>query len=93
MPLTFARNEVALTGACGAEEALDLAEWLAKRKRPRVNLAACTHLHAALLHTLLIFRPSVCAGPADPFLSRWVMPLLHAARDPAELRTARSSEE
>jgi hypothetical protein len=85
MPLTFARSEVALTGACGAEEALELAEWLAKRKRPRVNLAACTHLHAALLHTLLFHRPAISGAPADPFLSRWIMPMLGAVAEHASV--------
>lgn len=76
MALEFRRNEVVLSANCGAEEALELAEWLAKRKRPKAHLGACTHLHAALLQTLLAYKPALSAAPTDPFLRRWVLPLL-----------------
>jgi hypothetical protein len=79
MPLEFRRSEVCLSGSCTAEEALDLAEWLAKRKRPKTNLAECTHMHTALLQTLLAYKPQISAPPADAFLATWVMPALDAA--------------
>jgi len=81
--LTFTRNEVALAGACGAEEALELMEWLVKRRRPRVKLTDCTHLHSALLATLLACRPAISGPPNDPFLAKWIEPILTAARDAA----------
>jgi hypothetical protein len=76
MALQFRRNEVVFSESCGADEALELAEWLAKQKRPKAHLAACAHLHAALLQTLLAYKPSISAAPTDPFLRRWVLPLL-----------------
>ncbi len=79
MPLEFGRTEVALVGNCGAEEALELADWLAKRKRPKVNLAGCSHLHAALLQTIAAYRPAISAEPTDAFLARWLLPILTAA--------------
>jgi hypothetical protein len=74
VPLEFRRTEVHLIGNCGAEDALELAEWLSKRKRPKVHMSECAHLHAALLQTLEAFRPVIVTPPADPFLARWVMP-------------------
>jgi hypothetical protein len=82
MPLEFRRSEVCLSGSCTAEEALDLAEWLAKRKRPKANLAECTHMHSALLQTLLAYKPQISAPPADAFLATWVMPALDATFPP-----------
>ena len=81
MPLEFRRNEVCLTGSCGAEDALELADWLTKHKRAKVSLAACTHLHTALLQTLLAYKPAVSVGPEDPFLARWILPVLAGGRD------------
>jgi hypothetical protein len=76
MALEFRRNEVVLSQSCGAEEALELVDWLSRHKRPKVHLGACEHLHAALLQTLLAHKPAVSVGPTDPFLRSWVLPLL-----------------
>jgi hypothetical protein len=79
MSLEFRDDEVRLIDSCGAEEALELADWFSKVELPKANLAACTHLHAALLQTLLAYKPAIAAGPDDPFLARWVFPMLTAA--------------
>jgi hypothetical protein len=76
MPLEFRADCVALVDACGAEDALELADWFARSEAPKADLAACTHLHAALLQTLLAYEPSITAAPVDPFLARWILPLL-----------------
>jgi hypothetical protein len=79
VPLDFRPNDVGLTGSCGAEDALELAEWLANNRAATVDLASCTHLHAAVLQTLLAYRPAISAALHDAFLSRWIGPLLAAA--------------
>ncbi len=84
MPLEFRRSEAILSGSCGAEDALELADWLAKRKRPKIHLARCENLHAALLQTLLAYKPAISAVPSDPFLARWVLPALAAGRAAAQ---------
>jgi hypothetical protein len=81
MPLEFRPDEVCLSGVSVAEEALELSEWLAGHTDPKVNLAACTDLHTSLLQTLLAYKPVISAPPHDAFLTRWVVPLLAAARD------------
>lgn len=63
-------------GVCAVDEALPLAEWLEEAAEPRVDLGACTELHTALLQLLLAARPAVAVPPEDPFLRRWVAPLL-----------------
>jgi hypothetical protein len=45
-----------------------------------VGLKACTHLHSAPLQVLLALRPKIGALPEEPFLARWVAPLLKGGR-------------
>jgi hypothetical protein len=51
-----------------------------------VLMADCTHLHTAALQALLAGRPRLGSAPTDPFLARWVAPLLAegTASDPAD---------
>lgn len=87
MPIAYARNVARFEGECTVEEALDLAEWLrGPGRRKKVDLAACTHLHAALLQTLLALRPAVAAPFADPALGRWIQPLLPPVEPPAKAK-------
>lgn len=71
---------VVLSGACGVEDALPLADWLAGRgENPppvHADLSHCTALHTAVLQLLLAGRVTVREHPADPFLATHVAPLL-----------------
>lgn len=69
-------------GDATVEDALELAGWLRSEARATVDLAACTHMHTAVLQALLALGARVTAPPTDPFLARWVAPLLQTA--PAE---------
>jgi hypothetical protein len=60
----------------GVDDAEPLARWLRETVRPKVRLAACTHLHTAALQALMAARPTVISAPTEPFLARWVAPLL-----------------
>jgi hypothetical protein len=79
MPLVYEKNMARFVDACTVEEAMEFQEWLGGVKAPRVDLSACTHLHTALFQVLLAARPKLSAPPQDPFLARWVAPLLAAA--------------
>lgn len=79
MPLEFGEKAVRLIGNCGAEDALELVDWLAKTDDAAVDLSRCEHLHAALLQTLFAHPHAISAAPAEPFLARWILPVL--ARD------------
>ena len=83
MPLEFRADTVSLRATCGAEDALELADWLSRTELPKADLEACTHLHAALLQTLLAYKPTITIGPEDPFLARWILPVLAGDRESA----------
>lgn len=76
MAIRFEGTTARFDGACSAEEALPLLEWLEATPGARVDLSGCTALHTALLQVLLAIRPAVAAGPEEDFLKRWVAPLL-----------------
>ena len=76
MPVIVGRGVATLSGVVGVEDAEPLAQWLRDTARPRVRLADCAHLHTAALQALLAARPVVSSVPTDPFLARWIVPLL-----------------
>lgn len=79
MPMTFDESTVRMEGACGVEDAPALAEWLDAITTPTADLKDSTHLHTAIVQALAEAAVPVCAAPADPFLARWVAPLLPVA--------------
>lgn len=64
---------------CAVEEAADLAEWLLADRSRRIDLAACTGLHSALVQTLMALAPPMLAPPGDAALARWLGPVLPPA--------------
>ncbi|HYD67661.1 hypothetical protein [Azospirillum sp.] len=80
MPIRFDASLAHFEGDCTVEEALPLNDWLLAEKGPAVDLRRCTGLHTALLQLLLATRPALASGPEDPFLARWVAPLLHGPK-------------
>ncbi len=70
MPITLSERTASLEGVCPIEEAETLLEWLRNTAEPQVDLAACEHLHAAILQTLLALRPTIAAMSSDPLLAR-----------------------
>jgi hypothetical protein len=76
VPVTLARNVATLTGIVSVDDAEPLAQWLRETRRPQVKLAGCTHVHTAALQALLAARPAVVSPPIEPFLARWIAPLL-----------------
>lgn len=76
MPLHLADRTAVLDGVVTVEDAEPLAAWLRTATAPEVDLSRTTHLHTAALQCLLAAGVEVVRAPADPFLSRWVLPLL-----------------
>ena len=65
MPVQLEGAMARLTGSIGAEEAADLAEWLAAGGA-RVRLEGVEHLHSAVLQCLMAWRPAIaCEGVSD----------------------------
>lgn len=79
-----------LEGACPVEEAETLTTLLDAGGAWTVDLSACREMHTALVQVLLRYRPAVLGEPADPFLSRLVLPALTRAGppDPTSAETA-----
>lgn len=88
MPIRFVAACAVLEGHCTVEEANDLAQWLIAKPARKVDLEACTGLHAAVLQCLMALGPEVLAGPRDAELARWLAPVL-ALPDPAAARPSR----
>lgn len=82
MPIRYEGPTAVFDGACTLEETVDLLEWLHRTPGGAVDLGRCTGLHTALLQALLAGRARVAVAPEDPFLGRWVAPLLTAGGDP-----------
>ena len=85
MAIEFGKTTARVDGRCDAEDVPTLVEWLHGRKRPRINLSGCTHVHTAVLQALMAARVEVSKAPSDPALSQFV----HAALSPR--RAAKSS--
>jgi hypothetical protein len=80
VPLQLGSRTAILAGVVTIDDTEALAMWLRTRGRARtpalVNLGAATHLHTAVLQTLMVGRVQVSVPPTDPFLQAWVAPLL-----------------
>jgi len=67
---------IRLEGECRVEDAEALLSLLQEDAGRVVDLTAAGGLHTAAIQVLLALRPPL-AGPAgDPFLARWLVPLL-----------------
>lgn len=69
-------GRISLEGACPVEEAETLLSLLLAEPSSVVDLSGCTRLHTALVQVLLAARPETSGPCRDPFVSRWVEPLL-----------------
>lgn len=76
MPITYKKNCAVFTEIIEVEEAEGLLEWLHKKPKGKVDLALCTHLHAANLQVLMAAKPQLTALPVDPALAEWLKPSL-----------------
>jgi hypothetical protein len=89
MAIRYEADLARLEQDCAVEEALDLADWLRGQADPAVDMSACTHLHTAVLQTLLALRPRLVAPPAEPFLARWLTSLLESSAPQAATKPSR----
>ena len=72
MAIEFRKNLALFRDVVTVEEAEPLLEWLQKKPAGRVDLAACTHLHAANLQVLMAARANVTAWPKDTVFADWL---------------------
>ena len=72
MAVTYERNVAHFADTVGVEEAEGFLAWLQKHPKPELDLAACTHLHAAQLQVLMAARVHIVAWPTDDALRGWL---------------------
>ena len=66
MTVRLNEDTILLTGACPAQDAETLAEFLILQRSRSVDASQCTSLHGAVLQTLMAFRPALQNMPDDP---------------------------
>jgi hypothetical protein len=76
MPIKLGKQTATFSGAVRIEDVDGLVAWLRETPKPSVNLRRCTHLHTAVLQSLLAAGVTVSGPPVDPFLHSWVLPAL-----------------
>jgi hypothetical protein len=72
MAMTYKRNVAVFADAVGVEEAEGFLAWLDKHPKPKLDLAACTHIHAAQLQVLMAARLPIAKWPQDSALTAWL---------------------
>ncbi len=76
MPFETKKTTLIAAALLTVEDAELLLEWLLKHPRGRLDLAACTHLHAANLQVLMAAQPQIAAWPRDATLAAWLQTAL-----------------
>jgi len=80
MTISYAAGVIALTGACGVEEAEGLLGFLENHPDAPVDIQAATTIHTALWQTLMIFRPQIAGSPGSPSIAA-ILPALRTYLD------------
>jgi len=81
MAITYKKTVAMFADVVSIEEAEGLLQWALKHPQGKVNLAACTHLHAADLQVLLASRLPVSAWPRDAQLKAWLTSALQDSKE------------
>jgi hypothetical protein len=81
MPVSLSDRVATLTGRVSVDDAEPLAAWLRATADPSVLMSGCTQLHTAALQALLAAGGVVDDPPTEPFLARWVAPMIIRPQD------------
>jgi len=76
MSIKCEKGRIVFREVAGMDEAGPLMEALEEVPDRRVDLSACTHMHAAVLQVLMAARPRVQAWPDDQDLRVWLRNVL-----------------
>jgi hypothetical protein len=77
MAITYKKNVAQFDGVASVEEAEDLLEWIQKNPKGKVDLARCTHMHAADLQVLMAANIAVAVWPQDEEIKMWLLAALN----------------
>ena len=73
MGIEYKKALATFTENVSVEEAEGLLDWLLKNPKGKINLAACTHIHAANLQVLMMVKPTISNEPKDADLQKWLI--------------------
>ncbi len=76
MAVIYRKNKAIFTDIVGVDEAEPLLAWLHKYPKGKIDLSACSHLHAANLQVLMAAQPAVTAFPSDGAFAGWLTSVL-----------------
>jgi hypothetical protein len=77
MSVCLDNGVIILEGDCPVDEAESLLELLLANPGASVDWSACGQLHTAVVQVLLAARPPMGGEPGNPFLRRWIAPIIH----------------
>lgn len=66
MSINIDGNTAQFSGDCGIESVEALHQFLLEQDAPRLDLAACTHLHGAVLQLLMAAAVTIDPPPRQP---------------------------
>lgn len=72
MGIFYADKSAGLIGIVTVDDAEELMAWLQAHPHGMLDLAECTHLHAACLQVLMAARPTIAAWPDDAAFAAWL---------------------
>lgn len=72
MPVEYKTRVAHLIDSVSVEEAQELFEWLESTPASSINFKRCTHVHTAVLQTLMFAKPKITALPSDETLLSWL---------------------
>lgn len=93
MPIRYEGDTVHLEGFCAVDEAEVLLGFLETHVGAEVELSQCQHMHTALLQLLLGYRVALVGEAYNPFIGKWIVPLLQARTSGEERARSVSSTE
>jgi hypothetical protein len=77
MSIELKKNVAVFSDYCTVEEADVLFEWLLKNPKGVVNLAACVHIHTAILQVLIFTKVKISSNPRSK-KAAWILPLINS---------------
>ncbi len=78
MPIEYKKNQATFLDVASVEEAEPLLAWLQEKKKPKVDLARCTHIHPANLQVLMALNTKIVSWPEDDRFRAWLQSALSA---------------
>ncbi len=78
MSVVLDAGTIHISGASAVEDAEVLLGLLQADPAAAVDLRAAAGLHAAVVQVLMALRPGIIGPSNDPFVNRWVLPMLAA---------------